>query len=644
MAINPEAGLVLDYNISPDDLTGSNYPGNFPNRDQDTVLAFETTLPSSFSGSSGFLSIGGSGTGAWAGVYDDGGTYKFALSAGDGEISASPRSSTSNRAVDLEPISNISEFDGGTHTVVLEFRINPGRVRAWIDGTLYLEGSTTGGGALEANTWAGSFNELLGSSVAIAGFPSTEFWDGEIKSGLRVYSDTLVNGQAIYGTGTYGVASYGEVPVNVSPYTYDETITGSVGTVTVSADSNLSVTGVQASGTTDPDIIITADATHTVTSVQGVSATSSVGVVGVAIIGVTGVQSTGVSQRPAISGDANLSLTGVAGSGATTAPTVSADANVSLPSIDKLTLTCGGAEGRPSTVVQSDDYGGGFELTGTVNATFGFIGEANTTPEEAEATGSATAPTISGDANFAIPAGVSATTAVTTAEGKAGAAGQPTGVQAVGTADPDVVIEGDATHTITSVQGVNATGGVGDVVAGANIDSVPSVDATGSVETATVTASASVEPESAEITGTIGDDINAVSKYTLESASVTGTADFGVTSQVTADSNVSVGSVSATIITDQPDVTTDDIETTADAIVDLEDPTLISVSATGAVGSVSISENAIPTFGGAEALASPGNVTVTTTTVIFDVANKNHIRTSFVEPDQPRIVYVQRAA
>jgi len=67
------------------------------------------------------------------------------------------------------------------------------------------------------------------------------------------------------------------------------------------------------------------------------------------------------------------------------------------------------------------------------------------------------------------------------------------------------------------------------------------------------------------------------------------------------------------------------------------------VSATGTVDEDEVVlNNAIPTFSGVTATNSPGNVTVSTTTVIFNVANRNDRRTAYVDRDELRIAYVNQ--
>jgi hypothetical protein len=85
-------------------------------------------------------------------------------------------------------------LDGATRTVVWEFRINPGRVRLWIDGVLIGTADTTGGGALDSNTWAGANNGGYGSTnTAVPTGESASAWAGTLISNLRYYQDQLVN-------------------------------------------------------------------------------------------------------------------------------------------------------------------------------------------------------------------------------------------------------------------------------------------------------------------------------------------------------------------------------------------------------------------------------------------------------------------
>ena len=197
-AFDPERGLTLDYEFSEADLSGSTintpeYSGNWPDRDKNLVMGFETTLPSSFSDTiDGFLTIGGTGTGTWAGVITDtDGQKKYWVTSGQGQNNSGFKS-LSDAAADRVSVSDIPEFDGNSHTVVIDIRINPGRIRSWIDGRLVLEGSTTGGGQLENGLHSGSFSENFGNYAFCRSVADIGTWSGTIGSDLRVYTDELV--------------------------------------------------------------------------------------------------------------------------------------------------------------------------------------------------------------------------------------------------------------------------------------------------------------------------------------------------------------------------------------------------------------------------------------------------------------------
>lgn len=190
------------------------------------------------------------------------------------------------------------------------------------------------------------------------------------------------------------------------------------------------------------------------------------------------------------------------------------------------------------------------------------------------------------------------------------------GLSATATADPDIVITADATHSITSVQGVGAAGGIGDVTAASsvttggtegtmsageiratsiNIISVTGVAGTGATTTSTVTADAGVTIASTPMTGSAGDSLTVQSRYTLPGVSGTGQVD-----ENTVPSN-----------------------------------------------------NARPTFTGVSSQGQVRQGNIVTTTVTFDVANKNNnrvvkvqqdtSRVATVRLDDPRIVYVKAA-
>lgn len=403
---------------------------------------------------------------------------------------------------------------------------------------------------------------------------------------LSVSTSGAIYGSATYGSNTYGgsitethsgVSSTGSVTTvtvtadnNVSlPST---SATGSVTTATIVGDANLSLTGVSASGTTDPDVVITADAVHTVTSVRGTSATGTVGTVGVAIHQVDGVEGTGNTTTATISGDSLVAVSTAKITSSINTVTTTADSNTSVTGVEAT-----GAVGDAESLVNITAAVTGVEATATAGDVGVFTGLFVTVEVTGlEATGSVTTATVTADAVANNLTGLEATGQTTTATVATDANTTTGSVQATATVDPDVVIEGDALHAITSVQGVTATGGVGDVVAGANIDSVIGVEATGEVTTVDISI-----PKNVSVTG-----VEATSAVT--------------TATVTADNNIVSPSVSATGTAD-PDVVIE-----GDALHTIT--SVQGVSATGGVGDVTADANA-DALSGVEATASVGTVT-----------------------------------
>jgi hypothetical protein len=181
------------------------------------------------------------------------------------------------------------------------------------------------------------------------------------------------------------------------------------------------------------------------------------------------------------------------------------------------------------------------------------------------------------------------------------------GVQASGTAQAHInIVTADATHTVTSIQGVTATGGIGDVTAASVV--VPAgVSATGAIGTLTARS------------------VNLIPTPTIDVLSEAGNV------VVVADANFGMTGVSAT-------------GSAGDSFSFQSIYSVTGVSATGTVDSNSVAaNNARPTFTGVSATGAVTHGDVTTTTVLFNVINKDHERTASVEPDKPRIVYVRAA-
>jgi len=422
---------------------------------------------------------------------------------------------------------------------------------------------------------------------------------------------------AIYGTGAYGAASFG------------------VSNVTTTVD------GVQASGTTDPDVIITADATHSITSVQGITSNGGVGqVVANAVVEPTGIEATEtVNATFTFIGDANFE-----------------------PESASATVSVGVAQGRPSTVVLSSNYGGGQELTGSVGSISAFIGNATVTPESAAATTTANSDfTFVGDANFSV-SGTEGTGEITTATPAASSNAPVTGVSASFTT-PDTsytdkydgfLAYGSFTNAIYG-EGVYGTSRYGYVDTSLFYE-VPSVSATASAGSVTIVAGSDVDLNiyvSAELVtdapGIIGDEVIITADAVTEPTGVSTTSAVG--SIATQTENIfEVGSVEATTAIGDETVTADantavtGVSTTSavdDVIVVARSVVVLTgTSATTSVGTVVVANNARPTFDSVDATSAVGTVTVTTVRNVFQASDRNENRTVYIAAEKPRIVYI----
>ena len=151
--------------------------------------------------------------------------------------------------------------------------------------------------------------------------------------------------------------------------------------------------------------------------------------------------------------------------------------------------------------------------------------------------------------------------------------------------------------------------------------------------------------------GVVGDEVEILAKAVVVPESATGAAEINDVTQRT-ENTVIVADQAIAATANAPDIAADANVTpesttgtgeVGDGLNFQSRYTPASADGTGEVTTVSIAENAQPTFDGVAATNSAGNVTISTTTVIFDVANKDHQRTTYVEPDEPRIVYVRAA-
>jgi len=129
--------------------------------------------------------------------------------AGDG--SGAVGASNANTCVLNVPTSSLP-FDGRRHRVAWDVRINPGRIRLWIDNVLIGEASTTGGGSIAA--WAATdlnmgYLAADGSSVAgVTAGTRTDWPDASLSSHLRMFAGQLF---------TTNTSTWGALVVTSSP-------------------------------------------------------------------------------------------------------------------------------------------------------------------------------------------------------------------------------------------------------------------------------------------------------------------------------------------------------------------------------------------------------------------------------------------
>ncbi|WP_186389463.1 hypothetical protein, partial [Stappia sp. TSB10P1A] len=156
--------------------------------DKTKNIAFEcdVRLPVAPAARSVLWEDGGTGIGAAVYITSSG---QMVLRAGSG--SPSVQASTADTAILTTPVG----ADGKVHRIAWDIRINPGRVRLWIDGVLIGEAHTTGGGPLSGSVYAGSdWGGYLRPSTgdgSFAGVASGGVWwsDRAGASSLRVWVD-----------------------------------------------------------------------------------------------------------------------------------------------------------------------------------------------------------------------------------------------------------------------------------------------------------------------------------------------------------------------------------------------------------------------------------------------------------------------
>ena len=183
---NPELGLTLTRTFAQGQISSSDR-----NSSQNAVFACDILFPNPITSACLLWEAGATGTGSWVGITNSG----FKVRAGNGALNA-PTTSANFSAV-----LNITSGYGGDnfiHTVVWDIRVNPGRVRLWIDGLFLGEANTLNNTILDGGggqNWAGGNNDAFhasSSSGVMTGETSTGWTRANPGAVLRYYQNQLV--------------------------------------------------------------------------------------------------------------------------------------------------------------------------------------------------------------------------------------------------------------------------------------------------------------------------------------------------------------------------------------------------------------------------------------------------------------------
>jgi hypothetical protein len=166
-----------------------------------------------------------------------------------------------------------------------------------------------------------------------------------------------------WGRGTWGQLGWGEGSITNSG------AAGQVGSVTIVAEANVPVTGLEATANVG-SVLVQANADVSVTGVSATGNVGSVTVIGTANVFPTGLEATGQVGTATISGDAIVPVTGLEATGNVGSVTVQANADVSVTGLEATgavgTVTTGSDANVSVTGVSADaitPMGGGPEFT-----------------------------------------------------------------------------------------------------------------------------------------------------------------------------------------------------------------------------------------------------------------------------------------
>lgn len=151
-------------------------------------------LPSSFSNNTkeALFEHGGTGSGIFIGVEQNGSSYDFVFRAGDGDPAVT--ATNNNATVKKIPVSDIPEFDGSGHDISWYVDVPNGSARLWIDGRLVVDETKSNGSAFtnfsggNSGGWGRGYDAVAGDASP---WPGQTAWSGTMLSSLDFYSNQV---------------------------------------------------------------------------------------------------------------------------------------------------------------------------------------------------------------------------------------------------------------------------------------------------------------------------------------------------------------------------------------------------------------------------------------------------------------------